>query len=81
MNNLLLHFFADEMMKLADVQRHQYYMNNRNKILQRQREYRIKNAARIARKQKIYRAQVKRGVIRQRQRISTGFSYTYGGYR
>lgn len=81
MNSLLLHYFVDELLKVADADRHRYYLNNRNTILQKQREYRIKNAAKIARSQKIYRAKLKSGAIRQRQRFSTGGSYTYGGYR
>jgi hypothetical protein len=84
MNSLLLHFFSDELVKLAagsvDSQR-QYYMRNRNRILQQQKQYRIKNSTMIAKKQKVYRAKVKSGMIRQRQRIDTGNSYTYGGYR
>jgi collagenase-like PrtC family protease len=80
----LLHFFADELEKLASDsrrKRHGYYMRNRNKILQQQRQYRAKNRASIARRQKMYRRRVKAGAQRQRKRISTGHSYTYGGYR
>jgi hypothetical protein len=84
MNDLLLHFFYDELEKLAvgdSRSQHNYYLRNRNKILQQQRQYRAKNAPIISKKQKAYRSKVKSGMIRQRQRISTGSSYTYGGYR
>lgn len=81
----VLHFFADELEKLAadskSKSRHGYYMRNRNQILQKQRQYRAKNKAGIARRQKMYRRKVKMGAQRQRKRISTGHSYTYGGYR
>lgn len=84
MDSAVLHFFADELEKLASDsrrKRHGYYMRNRNKILQQQRQYRAKNRASIARRQKMYRRRVKAGAQRQRKRISTGHSYTYGGYR
>ena len=84
MNSLLLQFFSDELVKLAGgdpARQRQYYMRNRNKILQQQKQYRVKNSAIISKKQKIYRSKVNSGMIRQRQRISTGNSYTYGGYR
>ena len=77
----VLHFFSDELEKLAAKSRHNYYMRNRNQILQRQRQYRSKNKGGIALRQKMYRRKVKAGAHRQRQRISTGHSYTYGGYR
>jgi len=84
MDALLLHFFRDELVKLAsgssDAQRN-YYLRNRNKILQQQKSYRVKNSTMISKKQKAYRSKVKSGMIRQRERISTGNSYTYGGYR
>jgi hypothetical protein len=84
LDSLLLHFFYDELEKLAggdSRSQHNYYLRNRNKILQQQRQYRAKNAPMISKKQKVYRSKVKSGMIRQRQRISTGASYTYGGYR
>lgn len=84
MDSLLWHFFSDELVKLAGgdpSKRHNYYMQNRSKILQQQKQYRVKNSAMISKKQKAYRSKVKSGMIRQRQRISTGTSYTYGGYR
>ncbi len=77
----VLYFFSDELEKLAEKSRHNYYMRNRNQILQRQRQYRSKNKASIARRQMMYRRKVKAGAHRQRKRISTGHSYTYGGYR
>jgi hypothetical protein len=79
----VLHFFSDEIEKLAESsrKRHNYYMRNRHKILQQQRRYRSKNKASIAMRQKRYRRKVKMGAQRQRKRISTGHSYTYGGYR
>ena len=84
MNLEVLHFFVDELEKLAADdrrKRHGYYMRNRNRILQQQRQYRAKNRAQIARRQKIYRRRVSSGQHRQRQRIGMGNSYTYGGYR
>lgn len=84
MDSLLWHFFSDELVKLAGgdpSKQHNYYLRNRNKILQQQKQYRVKNSAMISKKQKVYRSKVKSGMIRQRQRISTGTSYTYGGYR
>jgi hypothetical protein len=84
LDSLLLHFFYDELEKLAggdSRSQHNYYLRNRNKILQQQKQYRAKNAPIISKKQKAYRSKVKSGMIRQRQRISTGASYTYGGYR
>jgi hypothetical protein len=84
MNALLLQFFSDELVKLAsgssDTQRN-YYMRNRSKILQQQKAYRMQHAPMISKKQKVYRNKVKSGVLRQRERHSTGNSYTYGGYR
>lgn len=80
----VLHFFTDELEKLAADKRrrrHQYYMRNKNQILTQQRMYRKKNMHKIKRRQKIYRRQVGAGMRRQRKRISTGNSYTYGGYR
>ena len=80
----VFHFFVDELEKLASDsrrKRHGYYMRNRNRILQQQRQYRAKNRAQIARRQKIYRRRVSSGQHRQRQRIGMGNSYTYGGYR
>jgi len=78
-----LYFFSDELEKLAgnSRKRHGYYMRNRNKILQQQRRYRSTNRGKIALRQKMYRRKVKAGAQRQRKRISTGHSYTYGGYR
>ena len=61
--------------------RQQYYMRNRHQILQKQRQYRQRNKAQIALKQKMYRRQVGTGAKVQRKRITTGHSYTYGGYR
>jgi hypothetical protein len=81
MNALLLHFFSDELVKLASDAQRNYYMRNRSKILQQQKSYRMKNAPVISKKQKAYRSKVKSGVLRQRERHSTGNSYTYGGYR
>lgn len=84
MNSAFFHFFADELEKLASDKRrkrHNYYMRNRNKILQQQRRYRSKNKGQIALRQKMYRRKVKAGAHRQRKRVSTGHSYTYGGYR
>lgn len=84
MDSEVFHFFVDELEKLASDKRrkrHGYYMRNRNRILQQQRQYRTKNRAQIARRQKIYRRKVKSGQQRQRQRIGMGNSYTYGGYR
>lgn len=83
MDSLLLHFFADEVEKLAGSlnSRRDYYMRNRSKILQQQKSYRVQHAPMISKKQKAYRNKVNSGLIRQRQRISTGNSYTYGGYR
>ena len=79
----VLHFFTDELVKAASKSksRHGYYMRNRNQILQKQRQYRAKNKGQIARRQKMYRRKVSTGAHRQRTRISTGHSYTYGGYR
>lgn len=79
----VLHFFSDELEKLAgnSRKRHGYYMRNRNKILQQQRRYRAQNKGKIALRQRMYRRKVKSGAHRQRKRISTGHSYTYGGYR
>jgi hypothetical protein len=77
-------FFVDELEKLASDdsrKRHNYYMQNRNRILQQQQQYRAKNRAQIARRQKAYRRKVGSGQHRQRQRIGMGNSYTYGGYR
>jgi superoxide dismutase len=77
----VLHFFSDELEKIAAKGRHNYYMRNRNQILQKQRQYRAKNKGQIARRQKMYRRKVNTGAKRVRTRISTGHSYTYGGYR
>lgn len=85
MDSDVLHFFGDELEKLAATdkrrKRHQYYMRNKNRILAQQRMYRKKNMHKIRRRQKMYRRQVGAGMRRQRKRISTGNSYTYGGYR
>jgi|SaaInlStandDraft_5_1057022.scaffolds.fasta_scaffold00385_43 hypothetical protein len=84
MDSDVLYFFEDELEKLASDprrKRHQYYMRNKNRIQSQQRMYRKKNAHKIKRRQKIYRRQVGAGMRRQRKRISTGSSYTYGGYR
>lgn len=82
----VLLFFADEIEKLggdsdATRRRHQYYMRNKNRILTQQRMYRKKHGHTIKRRQMIYRKQVGSGMRRQQKRISTGNSYTYGGYR
>jgi hypothetical protein len=79
-----LQFFSDELEKLAADsrrKRHGYYMRNRHKILQQQKRYRATHGHAIARRQKMYRRKVKSGGHRQRKRVSTGHSYTYGGYR
>lgn len=85
MDSDILHFFGDELEKLASEadrrKRHQYYVRNKNRILAQQRMYRKKNMHKIQRRQKMYRRQVGAGMRRQRKRISTGNSYTYGGYR
>ena len=82
----ILHFFVDEVEKLggdsdAARRRHQYYMRNRNRILSQQRMYRKENMHSSKRRQKRYRREINSGMKRQRQRVSTGNSYTYGGYR
>lgn len=61
--------------------RHEYYIRNRTQLQARNRQYRTRNKAGISRKQKIYRRQVSTGTRRTRHRISSGQSYTYGGYR
>ena len=86
MDMLTLHFFCDEIEKIASAasdkrKSHAYYIANRNAIRNRQRMYRQKNRASIARRQKIYRRKVKAGSRKVRARISTGNSYTYGGYK
>jgi hypothetical protein len=62
--------------------RHEYYVKNRQRLLQQKRAYRAQNRAEISRKKKIYNRKVKTGVHRQRRRIRTGsFGATYQGYK
>lgn len=61
--------------------RRDYYLQNRQRILQKQKVYRAKNQARIARQQKIYRRKVKYGTQRQRRRVAVGnHGYEFMGY-
>jgi len=57
---------------------HAYYMRNRTKIKQRQRQYRMRNLHRLRRKAKIYRRRVARRQIRPRRRMgSAAGGYTF----
>jgi len=76
----------EELLKVARMserdRRHRYYMQNRQRILQQNRQYRQKNKASISRKQKRYRKQVTSGMRKQKRRINTGgHSYQYGGWK
>lgn len=62
--------------KIAD-----YYAQNREKILMRNRLYRMQNKAKIQRKAKIYRRKVKNKLIRQKRREKVGRSYVTLGLR
>jgi uncharacterized protein YycO len=62
--------------------RHEYYVQNRNKLRQQGRAWRQANKAQIQRKGRFYRKQVSTGARRQRQRVDTGgMSFTYMGYK
>lgn len=85
----LLHFFQDELEKIGAMtpaerrkRQHEYYVANRQKLLQGSRAYRAQNRAQISRKKKIYNRRVRTGVRRQRRRIQTGsFGAQYQGYK
>lgn len=85
----LLLAFADELTKLSEMseaeksrQRHQYYIDHRQKLLQTSRAYRVANRADLNRKKRIYTKRVKSGARRQRKRVKRGtMGYQFMGYK
>lgn len=60
---------------------HDYYMRNRQKIKQRNREYRMRNAAKLRIARQRYAREIKSGARRKAKRIRSGTQYiTYGGF-
>jgi len=60
---------------------HDYYMRNRQKIKQRNREYRMRNAAKLRLARQRYNREIKSGARRKAKRIRSGTQYiTYGGF-
>ncbi len=75
--------FLDELEKIGGVspkeRRHKYYLENRQRILQRSREYRRAHAAQIRLRQRRYNRKVKHGA-RVRRRQHMGFGYKNVGF-
>lgn len=61
--------------------RHEYYIRNRSALLQKSLQYKLQNKAILKRKQKAYRRRVQSGVQKQRQRITAGQRYIFGGFK
>ena len=59
----------------------EYYEENRQRILMKNRLYRLKNKEKIKRMQKKYRRKVKNKLIRVRNRQKMGHDYMFVGYK
>lgn len=60
---------------------HDYYMKNRQKIKQRNKQYRMANSAQLRMARQRYQREISSGARRKAKRIRSGASYiTYGGF-